>query len=278
VLRGFGIRTPADLHAATEAVFSERYATSEHPRQVLGDHVVTPVDYPSELELFWHNEDAFNRRWPATIAFACAQPAATGGETTLVDGVAVLAALDGPEWERFRTEGVCYVRRFVPGFGLPWSTVYGTDDRDEVLQRCRRDGIEATWDGDVLTTYSRRPAVIDAGGGQPAWFAQILHWHPSCLDPHTRHGLESALGGKLPRHCTYGDGSAIAEATVAQLISVSKDREFAVSWHAGDLVLVSNARVAHGRRPYTGPRKIMVALGDPVTAETSRAGGWPSSG
>ena len=268
LLRGFGVRTPADLHLATQAVFTERYSTTEHPRQVLGDSVVTPVDYPSELELFWHNEDSFNRQWPSTIAFACARPADSGGETTIVDGAAVLAALDGPEWERFQDEGVRYVRRFIPGLGLEWQAVFGTGDRDEVMRRCDRDGIEAEWTGAVLTTRTRRAAIIGDGQDRRAWFAQILHWHPYCLEPSARRRLVAEFGDELPRNCTYGDGSPIADDTVAALIGVSRKLEFRVDWQVGDLALLNNARVAHGRRPYRGDRNIMVALGDPAS--------WPA--
>src|ERR1019366_4679059 len=219
LLRGFGVRPPADLHLATQAVFTERYSTTEHPRQVLGDSVVTPVDYPSELELFWHNEDSFNRQWPSTIAFACARPADSGGETTIVDGAAVLAALDGPEWERFQDEGVRYVRRFIPGLGLEWQGVVRAD-----------------------------PAL------------------PYCLEPSARRRLVAEFGDELPRNCTYGDGSPIADDTVAALIGVSRKLEFRVDWQVGDLALLNNARVAHGRRPYRGDRNIMVALGDPASS------------
>jgi hypothetical protein len=268
LLRGFGVRTPADLHLATQAVFTERYSTTEHPRQVLGDSVVTPVDYPSELELFWHNEDSFNRQWPSTIAFACARPADSGGETTIVDGAAVLAALDGPEWERFQDEGVRYVRRFIPGLGLQWQAVFGTGDRDEVMRRCDRDGIEAEWNGAVLTTRTRRAAIIGDGQNRRAWFAQVLHWHPYCLEPSARRRLVADFGDELPRNCTYGDGSPIADDTIAALIGVSRKLEFRVDWQVGDLVLLNNARAAHGRRPYRGDRNIMVALGDPAS--------WPA--
>ncbi len=74
------------------------------------------------------------------------------------------------------------------------------------------------------------------------------------------------FGDDLPRNCTYGDGSPIADSTVAALIEASRKREFGVDWQPGDLVLLNNARVAHGRRPYRGVRNIMVALGDPATS------------
>src|ERR1019366_9266077 len=192
-------------------------------------------------------------------------------ETTTVEGAAVLAALDGPEWERFQDEGVRYVRRFIPGLGLEWQAVFGTGDRDEVMRRCDRDGIEAEWTGAVLTTRTRRAAIIGDGQDRRAWFAQILHWHPYCLEPSARRRLVAEFGDELPRNCTYGDGSPIADDTVAALIGVSRKLEFRVDWQVGDLALLNNARVAHGRRPYRGDRNIIVALGDPASLAASRA-------
>ena len=31
-------------------------------------------------------------------------------------------------------------------------------------------------------------------------------------------------------------------------------------WEAGDLLVLDNHMVAHGRRPFTGPRRILVAM------------------
>jgi hypothetical protein len=33
-----------------------------------------------------------------------------------------------------------------------------------------------------------------------------------------------------------------------------------VEWAAGELLLIGNVRVGHGRRPFTGPRRVLVAM------------------
>jgi alpha-ketoglutarate-dependent taurine dioxygenase len=38
-------------------------------------------------------------------------------------------------------------------------------------------------------------------------------------------------------------------------------------WQKGDMVTLDNMLVAHARDPFVGPRRILVALGDLITAE-----------
>ena len=37
------------------------------------------------------------------------------------------------------------------------------------------------------------------------------------------------------------------------------------TWHVGDLLMVDNILNAHGREAFSGARKILVAMGDPVS-------------
>jgi hypothetical protein len=40
------------------------------------------------------------------------------------------------------------------------------------------------------------------------------------------------------------------------------ERAVDVDWRDGDLLLIDNVLVGHGRRPYTGSRRILVAMSD----------------
>jgi alpha-ketoglutarate-dependent taurine dioxygenase len=37
-------------------------------------------------------------------------------------------------------------------------------------------------------------------------------------------------------------------------------------WQEGDLIAVDNMLVAHARRPFSGPRKLLVAMGEMIHA------------
>ncbi len=38
-------------------------------------------------------------------------------------------------------------------------------------------------------------------------------------------------------------------------------------WQEGDILLIDNMLAAHARSPFTGPRKVLVAMADPHTRD-----------
>ena len=41
-------------------------------------------------------------------------------------------------------------------------------------------------------------------------------------------------------------------------------------WQKGDLLMLDNMLVAHGRAPFSGPRQILVGMAEPVTRDQAR--------
>lgn len=37
------------------------------------------------------------------------------------------------------------------------------------------------------------------------------------------------------------------------------------AWQQGDLLMIDNMLVAHGRNPFDGPRRILAAMGEPMS-------------
>lgn len=227
-------------------------------------HVYTPVLHAPEQKLIWHNENSFNADWPDIIAFRSVRPATRGGETLLVDSRAVLAALDPALVAEFRAKGVCYVRTMGLGVGLDWRKVLRVDTQAQAERHCRARGLAWRWlDEDVLQTRSTRPAVEKHSvTGEDSWFNQAQHWHPWFLGDDVRQELIDAFGAEtLPRDCCFGDGSTIDDAAMAHIRTVYEQLEWSVALAAGDVLIVDNVLLAHGRNPYAGPRELHVAMG-----------------
>jgi len=62
----------------------------------------------------------------------------------------------------------------------------------------------------------------------------------------------------------HGDGSPITEAELALIRRAFVDCSFETPWHSGDLMIVGNLLVSHGRRPYTGQRRVLVTMAGAV--------------
>jgi amino acid adenylation domain-containing protein/FkbH-like protein len=266
LFRGFGVQRAADVKRVASEVM-ERPVTQngEHVAVAGMDGVVqTPVFYAPDSKLLWHNENTFNSEWPRRIMFVCGQPAATGGETPLVDGREVFRRLPREIREPFVSRGVMYVRNYGK-LGLPWTKVFGTESRAEVEDQCRADGVRYEWrtDGSLKTVAVRPAAYRHPDTNEWTWCNQAQHWHVACLDAVTRaYILSATTEDRFPRSCYYGDGTPIPDAVMQVILGVYQELEVTFPWKKGDVLLVDNLLTAHGRNPYTGERQLFVVIGD----------------
>jgi len=259
-------RYEAFVHAFDPELIADN---GELPRSRLGSALYTAVDYPPSEHILWHNENSFYRRWPARLWFFCVKAAARRGETPLADGRRMLARLPLSIRDSFEQRGIMYLRHYDDGLGLDWRTVFGTTDRDEVQARCRVLGLDCEWTGERLQTRGVRPAIIrHPATGEPVWFNQIAHWHSSCLPAPVRDTLRVHYAeGAFPREARYGDGAPIEDAALEEICAAYRDVEVSFGWREGDLLLIDNMLMSHGRNPYVGTRQLAIALAGSVGQE-----------
>jgi alpha-ketoglutarate-dependent taurine dioxygenase len=264
LFRGFDVNTASDFERFARVVCKDLIAENgEHPRASVSGKVYTPVFYPADKKVLWHNENSFNLSWPLHILFCCSQPALEGGETPVADSRKVFELIDPEVKREFIHKQVMYVRNYSDGLGLSWQTVFQTDSRAAVEDHCRRNGLDFEWkSGDRLRTACVRPALINhPKTGAISWFNQAQHWHVSCLDPTVRDSLLAAFEtDDLPRTCLFGDGSTIPDAFMDHILDVYRKLEVTFRWRQKDVLLVDNVLTAHARNPFVGPRKLFVAL------------------
>jgi alpha-ketoglutarate-dependent taurine dioxygenase len=213
----------------------------------------------------FHNEASHTHHWPLKQWFFCVQPAQQGGETPIVDCRQVYRHLPADIRQRFEHKHLMYVRHFINGLDVSWQEFFHTTQRTQVEHYCRQAAIEYTWlESDGLRTRQICPAVArHPRTGEMVFFNQIQLHHISCVEPATRASLLRMFGAdRLPRQVYYGDGSAIEDAVVTAIRQVYEQHAVHFPWQATDILMLDNMLVAHGRRPFVGPRKIVVAMGD----------------
>ena len=268
LFRDFAVREVGDFEAFLDHVSRDRmsYLYRSTPRTAVGKQVFTATEYPPKQEILLHNENAYQRSWPLRLAFHCVKAASSGGQTTIADMRRVTAAI-GPELlDRFERLQVQYVRHYREHIDIPWQTVFQTQSKAEVAQFCARHDLEHEWlaNGTLRTAQTCQGTARHPVTGERTFFNQAHLFHSSSLGAVAESAMVKQFGAtRLPRNAFFGDGSAIAPADLAYIRDTFQREACDVQWRPGDVVLLDNMRVAHGRRPFAGERRVLTALLDP---------------
>jgi alpha-ketoglutarate-dependent taurine dioxygenase len=272
LFRGTGATTAATFQPIAEALCERLvdYVYRSTPRTTRAAHVYTATEYRADADIPLHHENAYQRDWPMKLIFCCTQPAASGGETPLARSADVIRRLDASLVQTFRERRITYVRNYGHGVDLSWQTTFQTDSQQEVEAYCAREGLEFAWlPGGRLRTRQTCDAVArHPMTGEEIWFNQAHLFHVSSLGrENSREMLELFDEQDLPRHACFGDGSALDELALEQIRGAYAGEAVSFTWQAGDVLLVDNMLVAHGRRPFSGARQVLVAMGDPFSEQ-----------
>ena len=268
LFRGFGINNQADFLSFVTAngVQLMDYMEGATPRTLLGERVYTSTEFPPTQSIALHNELSYVSRFPMKIWFFCLQPPTQQGETPIADVRKVLRRISPSTRERFVRKGWMLVRNFGDGLSPPWETAFHMTDPAAVEAYCRSAAIGFEWKGgNGLRTHHVRPAVAThPKTGEEVWFNHIAFWHVSSLASHLQEMMLSEFKEEdLPYNTYYGDGSPIETNVIEELRQAYSEETIKFPWQQGDILMLDNMLVAHGRAPYAGDRKILVAMGQP---------------
>jgi len=277
LIRGFEIGSADAFRAVCAAICPQlrNYTGGDSPRTGVADQVYTSTEYPAHLEVYLHNELSYAGWSPDRLFFCCLVAAESGGETHLADGREIVRRLDPDVRDRFEQRGVTYLQYLwdaddKPGIGKSWQETFETRDRDDVETYLHDAGMQFEWTDSGIRTAATHPAVVEhAVTGETCWHNQADQWHREIdsvkvsfggtddarIDPLTA-GVET-----LGNHVTYGDGTEIGVADLLHVRAVSQSCEVAFPWHAGDVLAIDNVLAMHGRKPFTGHRRVLAAMG-----------------
>jgi alpha-ketoglutarate-dependent taurine dioxygenase len=270
LFRGFKLKAVEEFEQLVKGTCGEllEYKERSSPRTQVSGNIYTSTDYPANQGIFLHNENSYQNSWPLKIFFYCVTPAQQGGETPIADCRRVGERIAPQIRERFVEKNWMYVRNFGDGLGLGWERVFQTTAHSAVEEHCERNGIEVEWkEGNRLRTRSVRPAVaIHPRTGEEVWFNHATFFHVTTLDKKTREALLAKFPEEdLPTNTYYGDGTSIEPAVLEALQEAYRQETVTFRWEIGDILMLDNMLTAHGRAPYVGARKVLVAMAEPVS-------------
>jgi alpha-ketoglutarate-dependent taurine dioxygenase len=282
IFRGLPLKTAQHFDACVPHLGDGpmRYDGGASPRAQVHGAVYESTQWPWFFRIRMHNEMSYLPVQPSRAAFFCALAPSWGGSTLVCDMAEVYKVIAPTVRERFERFGVRYLRHFS---GLPrpwvrglkrvvrdnmhqeWRFAFRTDDRRQVEAMCDSQGLSWSWtSGDGLRVESVLPATrAHPHTGQPVWFNQSTTMHPNwralgIVYPYLR--LTCHDVDRYPYNVQYGDGRPVAAQDLATVYDAMDRLTLAPRWRTGDLMLLDNRWIAHGRGVYLGSREIQVAL------------------
>ena len=268
LFRGFDVPAPDAFEAACRQLSPDlvEYVGGGALRQRVSGRVYTSTELPADQKIPLHCESTYFPVPPERIWFHSQTVAETGGETPIGDMANVLAALPPDLVEEFDKREVLYFYNMHggDGFGRGWRDSFGTDDRSEVEAWLKAHGMEHEWRPDgSLYAETRAPGLrVHGPGGKTVWGNQAASWHVRGLGAAQAKSVRSAYKEerRFPKHATFGDGEPIPDEIAETILATLAAEETAFPWQVGDVMLLDNHRIAHGRRPFVGERRVLVTL------------------
>jgi hypothetical protein len=269
VLPGLPVRSPDDFAAVRDAFFVSRatYREKATPRSNFGNDVYSSTDFPARQTIRPHNENSYTLSFPGLLMFGCLTAPADGGATPVTDVRRVLQQLPESLVSEFRQRGWALVRNYTEVIGLPWATAFGTENKAEVAQYCAGNLVGLDWlaDGSLRTVQRRSAIITNPRIGEEIWFNHLVFWSEWSLAAEVRTMMVEEFGSDgLPFNTTFGDGEPVSQADIAAIDDAYTQATVRRSWQPGDLMIVDNLIAAHGREPFAGDRRVVVAMGEAV--------------
>ncbi|MGE7386872.1 TauD/TfdA family dioxygenase [Streptomyces sp. NPDC004126] len=255
------------------------YREKATPRSDYGNSVYSSTDLPASQAIRMHNENSYTLDFPGTLLFGCLAAPAEGGATPVADVRQVLRGIPPRLLDRMREHGWLLTRNYSEYISLDWRTSFATEDPSAVEEYCARNLISWEWkEGDRLVTRQVRPGIIEhPETGEQVWFNHLAFWNSLSLDSDIREALVEEFGRDgLPFNTAFGDGLPLTSDELDAVNSAYEAATVRKSWQPGDVMLVDNILAAHGRDPFRGDRKIVVAMGDPVSLDHCKPSPLPA--
>ncbi|MEH1831711.1 MAG: TauD/TfdA family dioxygenase [Nostoc sp.] len=248
LFRGFDVET--DIFKEFTNLLSIdfiNYAGGAFSRRVInGDETLLSVnDFKSEIKL--HGEMYYQQNIPLMLWFFCANPPLEDGETTVCDGRQFFNEISSSTKELFSKKKLKFAVQISKE---DWQKKYQTNNLNTLEEMCQKNNTHMTVNDDqsIMLEYISS-AIIPSRCGKYQVF------------------INSLLPTKQlsPKILKFEDDSEIPEEVVSELNEIAEKITTEISWQKGDILMIDNTRILHGRRAFADDqRDIYIRLCSPA--------------
>jgi len=265
LFRGFGLVNDRDFDDFIRAFdwpnFTYAESLSNAVRRNRTELVFTANEAPPTVSIFLHHEMAQTPVYPSKLFFFCEQAAESGGATPICRSDILLQQLREklPDFVAdCENKGVRYSQTMPleedldSGQGRSWQSTLSAGNREQAETKLRNLNYDWQWqdDGSLSVTTPVLPAVRQLKDGRTVFFNQLIAAFRGWKD--VRNSGEKSI--------CFGDGSAIDSAHMDLAIELADELTFDIPWQSGDVAVLDNFLVMHGRRPFEGKRAVLASL------------------
>ena len=203
-----------------------------------------------------HIENGTTPLPPDIIAFFSEVSASQGSQTTVCDGHAVYNSLSEPLKQKFAEPMT--ISRYLPkliwqkyvatAFNIAEADTVTWEDLNKFIQMIPGQAISPAHEGGVEYHLQMNMIRHDNLKGVPA-FANTI--------------LGPSYNYQKPKF-TFADGREISQELIAELAELCEQHTQEIDWQDGDVAIIDNKRLMHGRREILVPleqRKLYISMG-----------------
>jgi len=277
LLRSLPVHSPQDFEAIASQFLSQQdsYIGGVSRRSRVHNNVYNTTEAPNNVVIEQHLEATHTPRPPDTIVFNCQTPAQQQGETPLASFVELYDALPAEVTQPLENERVLYTRELMDrnsplykmlptsvtqSLALSWQEVSGCDDFNAARTLLEQEGYEVSIRGKQRMQTRCAQPVIDTHPktSRKRWYlsdqiTRRLPWYTRI----PRRLLRSQLGMEFALESGRRFAPGVLELVHKELARL----RFSFQWRRGDVLVLDNHQMSHGRNSFSGDRLILTAFG-----------------
>ncbi|MDZ4877573.1 MAG: hypothetical protein CLLPBCKN_007008 [Chroococcidiopsis cubana SAG 39.79] len=192
-------------------------------------------DFKDEVKL--HGEMYYQKNIPLMLWFFCANPPSQDGATIVCDGKLFFDKLSDLLKDLFSRKKLKYRRHLERD---AWRERYKTDELDVVEQICKNNDthLQVNEDESIDICYIY-PAIHLSRTGEAMIF------------------INSLLPAMAisPDVISFDDGTNIDNTIMSELNEIAEKITVEIYWQKGDILMVDNTRIMHGRRAFADDKR-----------------------